>query len=266
MKFVDEIVIKNNDQLKISKHEIGGTFVAKSNGIVSGISLVADILQKQSSKNVIYHIKEDGDMMHRGDSLLSVRGPYDEIVKIKEVCQNLLADLSGVSTSLLKYIQEIKDLNTRILFFENTLPGYGEHYNLAIINAGGQIINRRTGYLDVNIWDSDVNVLEIIENINEEEIFVEVNNIEEFNQVIYSKCSHIVCVDFGYEDLEVVSINKNNKQIGIRTNMTYANIHAYASKNLDFVIINNFYNSHKRIDVEFRYFKNRNNGPVKNSG
>lgn len=256
MKFIDEIALTINKKNIDTKQPSGGIFVSKSSGIASGISLISDILKKQNPKNTLFLNKKDGDLIKRGDALLSIRGNYSDILKIKDTCQYLFSYLCGISSSIFKYQNEIKDLKCKLLFKEMVIPGLGEYYNQAIINTKSEIISQTTLYFDENIWKSNIDIHEILDSHNDDQIYVEVNNLEEFQQLTISKCTHIVCVDFSPSDLEYVVENKNNKIIILKTNMTYASIRSYANKKIDYVIINNFSSQMKLFDVEFKYFKN----------
>ena len=120
MKFVDEVITATNTKNKNSKHSSGGIFVVKSRGIASGINLVAEIFKKNNPKNILYVIKKDGDFINRGDGLISVRGNYNDIIKVKDTCQNLFSLTCGVSSTILKYLNEIRDLDVKLLFQENS--------------------------------------------------------------------------------------------------------------------------------------------------
>ncbi len=256
MRFVDEIASTINKKEPNVKYQSGGLFVAKSSGIAAGIELVSEILKKQNPKNALFNNIKDGDLIRRGDVLLSVRGNYHDILKMKDSCLNLFSLLCGVSSSILKYQNEIKDLKCQILFKENVIPGIGEYFNKAVLNTKSAIINHNTLYFDINIWDSDENIHDILDKYNDDEIYVEVNNLAEFKELTISKCTHIVCVDFTTEELEMAVEEKNNKIIIAKNNMTYASIRSFANKNIDYIIINNFLSQMKLFDIEFKYFQN----------
>ena len=254
MKFNDEIVVNINKKEPNIKYQSGGLFISKSTTIASGIELISDILKKQNSKNTLFINKHDGDLIKRGDVLLSIRGSYHDILKAKETCRDLFSYSLGVTNSILKYQNEIKDLKCQLLFKENVIPGIGEYFNKAVLSTNSKIINHNTLYFDNNIWDSEVDIHEILDKYNDDEIYVEVTNFEEFKKLTISKCTHIVCVDFKPEELEEVVEEKNNKIVILKSNMTFTQIRLYASKNIDYIIINNFISQMKLFDVEFKYF------------
>ncbi len=256
MRFVDEIASVINKKEPNFKYQSGGLFISKSSGIASGIELISEILKKQNPKNTLFINIKDGDLIKRGDVLLSVRGNYHDILKMKDSCLNLFSLLCGLSSSLLKYQNEIKDLKCQILFKENVIPGIGEYFNKAVLNAKSTIINHNILYLDNSIWDNNENIHDILDKYNDDEIYVEVNNLAEFKELTISKCTHIVCVDFTPEELEMATEEKNNKIIVAKNNMTYAGIRSFANKKIDYVIINNFTSQMKLFDIEFKYFQN----------
>ncbi len=255
MRFVDETVTILNKKEPSIKYQTGGIFVAKSTTIASGIELVSEILKKQNSKNTLYINKKDGDLIKRGDVLLSIRGSYNDILKMKDTCQNLFSYSLGITSSILKYQNEIKDLKCKILFKENLIPGIGEYFNKAVLTTKSEILNHNTLYFDQDIWESDQNIHEILDSYNDDQIYVEVNNLAEFKELTISKCTHIVCVDFTPEALEMAIEEKNNKIVIAKNNMTFAGIRSFASKKIDYVIINNFTSNIKLFDIEFKYFK-----------
>lgn len=254
MKFIDEVVTNINKKEPNSKYQSGGIFVSKSSGMATGITLISEILQKQNPKSVLYFPKKDGELIKRGDVLLSIRGNYSDILKMKDTCQDLFSYLCGITCSIMKYQYEIKDLNCKLLFKENLLPGISEYYNQAVLYTKSELIPHNTLYFDQNIWDSEQSIHEILEKYDDDQIYVEVNNIVEFNELIVSKCTHIVCVDFEPDDLEYVVENKNNKIIIAKNNMTFAKIRSYANKKVDYVMISNFTTQMKFFDIEFKYF------------
>lgn len=254
MKFIDEIINENNFKNNRIKIPTGGIFVSKSRGIASGINLIADIFKKQNSKNTLYLVKEDGDLIKRGDVLLSVRGSYGELMMMKNVCHDLFSELCGVSSTILKFQEEIKDLNVELLFFENTICGIGSYYNEAVLNAKGKIIDHQIAYLDASIWNHVEDIHDFLEPFNDDIIYIEVNNFDEFQKLQISKCTHIVCVNFTLEELELVVMNNNYKKIIAKNNMTYAGIRSHANTKVDGIIINNFYCQVKKFDVEFHFF------------
>ncbi len=252
MKYVDEII--NNNKYKINV-ETGGAFISKGSTIASGINLVSEILKKQNSKNIIFLVKNDGELVKRGDVLLSVRGMYGDVASIKNDCLNVFSELCGISCTLHKFYSEIKDLNVKILFFQNNLLSLGEHYDKTITDCGGVIIPNKTPYFSADLWDKTTELLDLINGLDAEEVFVEVRNIAEFNQLLVSKCTHIVCVDFSNEDLEYAKYNNNYKKLVIKANMTIPSVRSYANKNFDYLIINNFNSNVKKFDIEFNYFQ-----------
>lgn len=255
MKLIEEIVTNISKKEPNVKYQTGGIFVSKSSTIAYGIELASEILKKQNPKNTLYINKKDGDMIKRGDVLLSIRGSYNDILKMKDTCEFLFSYLCGITSSIMKYQNEIKDLKCQILFKENLIPGIGQYFNEAVLNTKSAIINQNTLYFDNNIWDSEENIHEILDKYDDDQIYVEVNNLAEFKELTISKCTHIVCVDFTLEELEEAVEGKNNKIVITKNNMTHAGIRSYANKKIDYVIINNFLSQMKLFDVEFKYFK-----------
>ena len=235
---------------------IGGTFVSKTSGIISGVEIFIQILEKINRENKIYHIKDSKDLVNRGDSIVSIRSNSNDIISIKTLGENLLSSLSSVSTTMSKYLQEIKDLECDVYVFQNITSNIGELYDAAVEDGGGKVLYTNKNYLPYLIWSKE-EIDKYFENISpDEEVYVEVKNIDEFQRAVSYPCTHIVCVDFDVESIEIATANKRDKIVGIRSNLTFANIHSFAKDNIDFVIIDNFYRNLKKFEVEFKYFEN----------
>lgn len=235
---------------------IGGTFVSKTSGIISGVEIFIQILEKINRENKIYHIKDSKDLVNRGDSIVSIRSNSNDIIGIKTLGENLLSSLSSVSTTMSKYLQEIKDLECDVYVFQNITSNIGELYDAAVEDGGGKVLYTNKYYLPYLIWSKE-EIDKYFENISpDEEVYVEVKNIDEFQRAVSYPCTHIVCVDFDVESIEIANANKRDKIVGIRSNLTFANIHSFAKNNIDFVIIDNFYRNLKKFEVEFKYFEN----------
>ena len=143
--FVDHIVkeLKNNKPSIENNFNAGGTFVSKTSGIISGVEVFIQILEKINRDNKIYHIKDSKDLVNRGDSLVSIRGNASDIMNIKTLGENLLSSICSVSTTMFKYLQEIKDLECDVFVFENNILGIGEYYDAAFGSTFGQLDSGR---------------------------------------------------------------------------------------------------------------------------
>ena len=152
--FVDNIVkdVLSNKSNISRNITMGGTFIARTSGIVSGVEMFIQVLEKMNRLNKVYHIKSSQDLVNRGDSLVSIRGNASDVLAIRELGENLLSSICSVSTTVSKYLQEIKDLDVNVLVCENGISGIGEYYDKAVIDGGGNILYKDTMYLSYLVW------------------------------------------------------------------------------------------------------------------
>ena len=80
--------LKSNKTNGIDTFNIGGTFVCKTSGILSGIEILIQVFEKINRENKVYHIKESKNLVNRGDSLVSVRTNSNDIINIKKRRKN----------------------------------------------------------------------------------------------------------------------------------------------------------------------------------
>ena len=127
------------------KSEITGSFIAKATGVVSGVTLAMSILKKIAPSIRYNIVKEDGKHVNRGDVIVTIRGKAGDVIKSYRIAQNFMERLSGISSSINKYVLELSGYTTKVVLKRSTTPGYRELENEAVQNGGGEMFSR---YID----------------------------------------------------------------------------------------------------------------------
>ncbi len=117
--------------------EAHGRFIAKEDGIVCGLSLIADVYHALDEEvNVVYHVPEGG-RIRRGDLVAEVFGRAVSLLSGERVALNLLQHLSGIATATSKAVEAVEGYKARITDTRKTTPGMRVLEKYAVRVGGG---------------------------------------------------------------------------------------------------------------------------------
>ncbi|HEX3721677.1 MAG TPA: nicotinate-nucleotide diphosphorylase (carboxylating), partial [Nitrolancea sp.] len=103
--------------------DASGIFLAKSDGVISGLSVVAEVFRQVDPTVRFAPLLNDGDRLSRGEKLAVVSGSARSILRGERVALNFLQRLSGVATSTARYVEATRDTDARIIDTRKTTPG-----------------------------------------------------------------------------------------------------------------------------------------------
>lgn len=115
-----------------------GIFLAKTEGILAGLSIVELTFRKVDPCIEIKPLFFDGHRFGTGDKLATVKGPLAGILKAERTALNFLQRMSGIATETAKYVAAVGNLKTRILDTRKTVPGLRILDKYAVRLGGGQ--------------------------------------------------------------------------------------------------------------------------------
>ncbi|WP_347549434.1 carboxylating nicotinate-nucleotide diphosphorylase [Pseudalkalibacillus hwajinpoensis] len=98
--------------------------------IVKGFSLIDDQLSVE-----VY--VEDGDPVHLGEVIASVKGRVSSILTAERVILNMIQRMSGISTMTKKAVETLNSKHTRICDTRKTTPGLRMYEKYAVRCGGG---------------------------------------------------------------------------------------------------------------------------------
>lgn len=143
--------------------------IAKENGVISGILPVKHILDEYSFLQYSI-LKNDGDIVKKGDVVLELQGHCQEILKLERTMLNYLQQLSGTATITNKYAKIANQYSVKIVDTRKTIPGLRYMQKKAVIDGGGE--NHRFGLFDaILIKENHIkaagNIKKAVQNIKE---------------------------------------------------------------------------------------------------
>ncbi len=131
----------------IEPKKISAVINAKSDGVLSGLPLVAAAFEKQDDNIILRPIKKDRQSFKRGDVILEIEGDSRAILTVERTALNFLGHLSGIATLTAKFVKEIAGTSAKILDTRKTTPGLRYLEKYAVTCGGG--VNHRFGLYDM---------------------------------------------------------------------------------------------------------------------
>ncbi|WP_238015392.1 carboxylating nicotinate-nucleotide diphosphorylase [Dactylosporangium sp. AC04546] len=121
--------------------------VARADGVVAGLPVAAAVFEAVSDAVSVEVRRRDGDVVTRGDVLLSVHGPTRALLTAERSALNLICRMSGVATHTHRWAVLLQDTKALVLDTRKTTPGLRILEKYAVRAGGGT--NKRMGLYDV---------------------------------------------------------------------------------------------------------------------
>jgi nicotinate-nucleotide pyrophosphorylase (carboxylating) len=102
---------------------IKGSFIAKEQGVISGINVCKRVYEIMDGSIVFETLITDGQLVKKGDVIANVSGPAKSILKGERVSLNLLQRMSGIATAANKYAEAVQGTAARVVDTRKTMPG-----------------------------------------------------------------------------------------------------------------------------------------------
>ncbi len=121
-------------------------FVARANGIVAGVPLLAMVAARFGPGTTIEPRARDGDRVAPGTVIARVSGSMLGLLRLERTALNFLQRLSGIATLTEQFVAATTGTNAVILDTRKTTPGWRALEKYAVRCGGGR--NHRFGLYD----------------------------------------------------------------------------------------------------------------------
>lgn len=135
-----------------TKNEVSWYIEAEASGILCGVAIAAFILGEESAdpdfvgRSEIEQLVADGDLVRPGTKILQGISQTRHLLSRERTALNFLMQLSGTATLTHQMVEQVKELDCRILDTRKTIPGLRSLQKYAVRCGGGQ--NHRFGLYD----------------------------------------------------------------------------------------------------------------------
>ncbi|MCE5218485.1 carboxylating nicotinate-nucleotide diphosphorylase [bacterium] len=132
-----------------------GEFLAKQDGVLSGLYVVKECFRQAAGDCVLEELKGEGEAFAKGELLARVTGPAAQILTTERVALNFLQRLCGVATLTRQYVGAVAGTKARIVDTRKTTPGL-RLLEKAAVRAGGATNHRYALYDGVILKDNHI--------------------------------------------------------------------------------------------------------------
>jgi len=243
--------------------------IAKDTGVVAGVEVAAMVFIELDEELKVDIFIKDGSSIVPGDRVMTVEGSSRSILSAERTALNFIQRMSGIATFTNKVVNQIADLNTKLLDTRKTTPCNRIVEKLAVRLGGGT--NHRFGLFDmIMIKDNHVDFAGGISNaisstqsyLKEKEkslkIEIEVRNFAELNEVIDTGgVDRIMLDNFSPADLsKAVNLIGNRFETEASGGITIDNIRKYAETGVDFISVGALTHQIKSLDLSLKTIEN----------
>ncbi|MCG7492831.1 carboxylating nicotinate-nucleotide diphosphorylase [Thalassobius sp. Cn5-15] len=110
---------------------------ARADGVVSGMQVAAIAFRLVDPTLDIRMLKQDGEAIAKGDTLMEIEGPATSILSGERVALNFAGRLTGIATLTASFVAETAGTNARITCTRKTTPGLRIVEKQAVLHGGG---------------------------------------------------------------------------------------------------------------------------------
>ena len=243
-----------------------GMFVAKANGVLSGLEVAATVFHLVDETLVIDAKCNDGMPVLRGAEIARVTGSIASMLTAERVALNFLQRMSGIATATAGFVKLVEGSGARILDTRKTVPGLRVFDKLAVRHGRGT--NHRFGLDDmVLIKDNHIaaagglrSAVDLVASRlpAERGIKVEVE-VADLNQLIEAlACTGVdvimldnMTVDEMTTAVKLVRARRPEIKIEASGNVSEQTVRAIAETGVDMISIGALTHSVRALDISF---------------
>lgn len=239
-----------------------GHFIAKEEGVISGIDVCQTTFSVVDQSCVFEIYKVNGDSVSVGDIIAKVTGPTKSILMAERVALNFLQRMSGIATMTSRFVAETKGCNTKILDTRKTTPTLRWFEKRAVKDGGGT--NHRLSLSDMvmlkdNHLKASASIIDAVSTVRKHvgqtiKIEVEVETLDAFKKALQSDCDMIMLDNMSLAMMrECVKLNNGSKLLEASGNMTLDRISAVCETGVDFISVGSLTHSYQSLDISLKF-------------
>ena len=242
-----------------------GLIIAKESLVVAGLNVAKQVFQYLDSEVIFKSEYDDGDFVKKGDMLVNVEGRLRALLSGERTALNFLQHLSGISTLVRSYVNEISDKNIRLVDTRKTTPGLRGLEKYAV-RVGGAY-NHRIGLYDgVLIKDNHIaafgGIKKAIDHIRSQvshllKIEVEVSDLDQVKEALESKADVIMLDNMTIKQIkEATAFIDNRAIVELSGGITKSDLKSLSDTGVDIISVGALTHSARCVDISVRISSN----------
>ncbi|MFA6011381.1 MAG: carboxylating nicotinate-nucleotide diphosphorylase [Desulfobacteraceae bacterium] len=174
--------------------------VAKQDFILAGSDVAEQVFKTLDPAMDIFRSFRDGDEVKNGDVVMELKGKMRALLKGERTALNFLQRLSGISTNVRSYVNQLGETRVRLVDTRKTIPGHRVLEKYAV-RIGGAYNHRMALYDGVLIKDNHIaaagGILKAVEKLRRHvshlvKIEVEVATMKDVDEALRAKADVIM--------------------------------------------------------------------------
>jgi nicotinate-nucleotide pyrophosphorylase (carboxylating) len=244
------------------QHISQGQFRARKSGVVAGIPLAIETLNKCGITN-IQIINDDGSHINSGDILLQVSGNTQSILLAERTALNFLCHLSGIATLTAKWVKVIAGTQAVIRDTRKTTPGLRVLEKYAVQMGGGE--NHRMSLSDAALikdnhiaaaGDIAQAVAAVAQRFPNLEVEVEVDTLEQLTVALAAGAQLILLDNMTPEQCQqAVKITNGRAKLEASGGLTLESAREYAETGVDYLAVGALTHSAPILDIGLDFYE-----------
>ncbi len=250
-----------------SKTTIQAQIIFREDGVLCAGEVAAKVFKAVDPSLKVKVLLIDGKAVKKNQSVLSVSGRANSILKAERTALNFVSYLSGIATRTQEYVSAVKSHKVKILDTRKTTPLMRDLEKYAV-TCGGGTNHRRDLSEMVLIKDNHLmscrgmklcDVVRAVRKKTSKKIEIEVDNLQQFSDALEGKPDMILLDNMSCADMKkAVAINQ--KILGAKRplleasgGITLKNIRQVAGTGVDRISIGALTHSHQSINVSLEF-------------
>ena len=232
--------------------------LARAAGVVSGQRCARAVFTSLEPSISYEEAKTDGSKITAGETAATVAGPLRAILSGERTALNFLQHLSGVATSVSRFVERVEGTKAVILDTRKTTPGLRSLEKEAVRNGGGSNHRRDLAGL-ILVKENHIAAAGGIEGVIDllgdrmEKAEIEVGSLEELAKLRGSRPWRIMLDNFAPEMVEEAMREleewEARPEIEVSGGMTMENVRLYADLGVDYISIGSVTASAPALDM-----------------
>lgn len=239
--------------------------IIKEDGILAGIRIAKEVFHRFDASMQVQVLIEDGSHVKKGDVAMIVTGKVRSLLQTERLMLNIMQRMSGIATMTAKYVDRLKDTNTRVLDTRKTTPGMRMLEKEAVKIGGG--VNHRIGLFDMILLKDNhidfaggiANALDRCAEYQREKglhlkVEIEVRSFDEIRQVLnHGGVDRIMLDNFSVEDTrKAVEMINHRYETESSGGITIDTLRDYAECGVDYISVGALTHSVAGLDMSFK--------------
>lgn len=238
--------------------------IAKADGVIAGLDVFARTFALLDPATTVEATVADGDEVHAGQHLATVKGDARVLLSGERVALNYLQRMSGIATYTRRMVRALEGTNTKLVDTRKTTPGMRVFEKAAVLAGGG--FNHRYNLstavmLKDNHIDAAGGVAKAIQMARAHASFtctveIECENLDMVREAADAGADIIMLDNMGHDAMaKAIEVIGSRAKVEASGNVDAQNIRALADLGVDFISSGALTHSAPILDLSLKHLR-----------